>query len=60
MKIAETRSIICTGHTEMVTFDKFPDSLIVISTGDLNFCDNGVTVSNTADQEMNKEYGEGL
>ncbi|VDK68737.1 unnamed protein product [Litomosoides sigmodontis] len=57
MKIAEFRSIICSGHTEMVTFDQFPDGLIVISTGDLNFCENGVTVSNTADQEMTKEYG---
>ncbi|CAG9531447.1 unnamed protein product [Cercopithifilaria johnstoni] len=57
MKITEIRSIICTGHTEMVTFDKLPESLIVVSTGDLSFCLNGANISDTADHEMKKEYG---
>ncbi|KAL3990937.1 CS domain family protein [Acanthocheilonema viteae] len=56
MKIIEIRSIICTGHTEMITLDKLPENLIVISTGDLSFCDNGVSVSDAAEREMNKEY----
>lgn len=57
MKISEIRSIMCTGHTEMVTFDKLPESLIVVSTGDLNFCENGVGASDIANREVEKECG---
>ncbi|KAM3727630.1 NudC domain-containing protein [Dirofilaria immitis] len=56
MNVTEFRSIICTGHIEMVTFDKLPESLIIISTGDLTFCGNGISTSDTTDQEMKKEY----
>ncbi|VDK69813.1 unnamed protein product [Onchocerca ochengi] len=56
MKVTEIRNIICTGHIEMVTFEKLPESLIIVSTGDLSFCGNGVSTSDNADQEMKKEY----
>ncbi|EFO18721.1 hypothetical protein LOAG_09774 [Loa loa] len=57
MAVTEIRSIICTGHTEMVTFDQLPEGLIVISTGDLSFCGSGISTSDAASQEMNKECG---
>ncbi|EJW81956.1 hypothetical protein WUBG_07131, partial [Wuchereria bancrofti] len=56
MKMTENRSIICTGHTEMVTFDKLPESLIVISTGDLSFCGDGLNASDNTVPEMEKKY----
>lgn len=57
MKMVQIRSIICTGHTEMVTLDKLPESLIVISTGELSFCENGVSAADTNGRGMNEEYG---
>ncbi|VDM07384.1 unnamed protein product [Wuchereria bancrofti] len=57
MKMTENRSIICTGHTEMVTFDKLPESLIVISTGDLSFCGDGLNASDNTVPEMERKYG---
>lgn len=57
MKIAKIHSIICTGHTEMVTFDNLPENLIIISTGGLNFCENGINASDSEGREMKEECG---
>uniref|UniRef100_A0A915PDP3 NudC domain-containing protein 1 n=1 Tax=Setaria digitata TaxID=48799 RepID=A0A915PDP3_9BILA len=56
MKIVGTRNVICSGHIEMITFDSVPESLIVISTGELSFCGSGVNSSHISNQEMKEKF----
>ncbi|VDN03659.1 unnamed protein product [Thelazia callipaeda] len=39
MEVSGIRSIICSGHIEMITFDETPESLIIVATGEINFCE---------------------
>lgn len=57
MKVGQIRSVTCSGHIELATFDKFPETLIIVGTGDLSFCRNGTDASSSGDQEMKEEVG---
>ncbi|VDN25374.1 unnamed protein product [Gongylonema pulchrum] len=57
MRLGDIRSVLCSGHIEMTTFDRAPETLIIVSTGDLTFCGNETDTSAPEDEEMIIETG---